>query len=277
MTFPFAKMHGIGNDFVVVDGVRSSYGGTHWEAIAKRICDRRFGVGSDGLIVIEKPEDARFRMRMWNPDGSESEMCGNGIRCVARYIADEGLSPNSTIPIETGAGLLHLELLPNGDVRVDMGIAGLDPAEIGIESVAGDSFVAQEMTVAGQTARATAVSMGNPHLVIFVDDVASVPLEEWGPAIEHNPMFRNRINAHFVEVRDRSHLIQRTWERGAGPTMACGTGACASGVAAFLNGLAERDVEIRLPGGYLQISYRDDGRVFMTGPAQTVFVGSWPG
>ncbi|MBV6456989.1 MAG: Diaminopimelate epimerase [Fimbriimonadaceae bacterium] len=275
MTIPFAKMHGIGNDFVVVDGVRAHYDGASWQEIAQLICDRRFGVGSDGLILIEKPCPELFQMRMWNPDGSESEMCGNGIRCVARYIANEGLSRESTIPIETGAGRLQLELLSNGEVRVDMGYARLNPLDIGIEGFNGETFIDQAVSAANQVFRGTAVSMGNPHLVIFVEDVAQVPLETWGPALEVQPLFRSRTNVHFVQVKDREHLIQRTWERGAGPTLACGTGACACGVAAFLNGLAERDAEVRLPGGYLHVSYKEDGRVFMTGPARTVFTGTW--
>lgn len=277
MTLPFAKMHGIGNDFVIVDGVRSNYNGASWQEIARQICDRRFGVGSDGLIVIEKPNSDLFRMRMWNPDGTESEMCGNGVRCVARYIASEGLSSSDVIPIQTGAGLLQLELLPTGEVRVDMGVARLEPNEIGLDGIERDSFIDEEISIPGHTFRGTAVSMGNPHLVVFVDEVAAVPLESWGPIIENLPLFRNRINVHFVQVKDREHLAQRTWERGAGPTLACGTGACACGVAAFLNGLSERDTEIRLPGGILHVSYRADGHVFMTGPAQTVFKGSWPG
>jgi diaminopimelate epimerase len=228
-------------------------------------------------------------MRMWNPDGSESEMCGNGIRCVARYLIDEGIVGEGLgIPIETGAGLLVLEDAGDGRVRVDMGPARLTRGEIGMVGPASERFVAQELSADASPPnplpisengegewRGTAVSMGNPHLVILVDDVDKIDIAKLGPALEHHPHFPNRVNVHFVQVLDRGHVRQRTWERGAGATLACGTGACASVVAAHLNGLTERSVDVDLPGGRLHIDYSDDGRVYMTGPAETVFDGEW--
>lgn len=268
-------MHGIGNDFVVVDGIKRPVSPQSLQTAAKQMCDRRFGVGADGVILVEQPSDSLFRMRMWNPDGSESEMCGNGVRCVARYLADEGVAWPS-IPVETGAGVLNLVIQPDGQVRVDMGLAILHPREIGMVGVDADRFIDQAVSVGDMTWKGTAVSMGNPHLVIFHEDVNSIPLETWGPALEHHPLFPNRTNVHFVQIVDREHLIQRTWERGAGPTLACGTGACASAVAGFLNNRCGRSVDVSLPGGHLAIDYDESGRVFMTGPATRVFEGNWP-
>ena len=239
-------------------------------------CDRRFGIGGDGLILLLEGTSTPFRMRMFNPDGSESEMCGNGIRCFAKFLADSGISTGPTIPVETGAGLLRLELVPDGQVRVDMGRARLTRGDIAMNGPADEAFVDEPISAAGQTLRGTAVSMGNPHLVFFVDDVDAVPLETWGPAFKNHTDFPNRVNVHFVQVVDRTHLRQRTWERGAGVTLACGTGACACAVAAATTGRADRDVTMSLPGGNLRIQYADDGTVFMTGPAETVFSGDWP-
>ena len=425
-------MHGIGNDFVMVDGVRSALPEGDPAELARAVCDRRFGVGADGLIYIEKEphpqplpsngaqaspfvERGVFRMRMWNPDGSESEMCGNGIRCVARFLLDEGIvapaaqgqesrvkgqesgdqgqgsrvkgqassvngqgpgdrgqasrvkgqgpgdqgqgsrvkgqassvngqgpgdqgqassdlrgsdsgCPDSDaakrqgIPVMTGAGMLYLEEAEGGQIRVDMGVARLTRGEIGMVGVADETFVGQGIEARGQASsdlrgsdsgcpdsdaakcqegsedlpplappsspartagqegggfRGTAVSMGNPHLVILTNDVAAIDLHRLGPVLEHHELFPNRTNVHFVEVLDRGHIVQRTWERGAGATLACGTGACASAVAAFLNGLTDRTVLVDLPGGRLRVEYAEDGHVFMTGPAETVFDGEW--
>jgi len=263
-------MQGIGNDFVMVDALREASLPDDLPAFARLVSDRRFGVGGDGLILLERGEQAPFRMRMFNPDGSESEMCGNGVRCFARLLHDHGHATDPVVPVETGAGVLQLEVRPDRRVRVDMGPARLRRGEIGMTGPENQAFVDREV---GEGFRGTAVSMGNPHLVIFVDDVAKIDLEHIGPVLERHPLFPNRTNVHFVQVVDRGHLIQRTWERGAGATMACGTGACASAVAAMLTDRADRTVEVRLPGGTLEIEIAADGRVFMTGPAETVFEG----
>ncbi|MDR3691227.1 MAG: diaminopimelate epimerase [Fimbriimonas sp.] len=270
LTIPFTKMQGIGNDFVVIDALQHSELPANLPEFARKVNDRRFGIGGDGLILLEPGESAPFRMRMFNPDGSESEMCGNGIRCFGRLLQDHKHLNDETVRVETGAGTLTLEMLGPGRFRVDMGQARLTRGEIGMVGPSDQLFT--EVPV-GSGYAGTAVSMGNPHLVIFVDDVAKVELETVGPVLEHHPEFPKRTNVHFIQVVDRDHLIQRTWERGAGITLACGTGACASAVAAFVTGRANRKVEIRLPGGKLEIEYLEDGRVLMTGPAESVFEG----
>lgn len=269
-------MHGIGNDFVMIDGIAHPFDSQSAPRIAQQMGDRRFGVGSDGLIVADRePGSGTLRMRMWNPDGSESEMCGNGVRCFARFVHDLGYAKGNFIPVQTGAGKLTLELLENGLIRVDMGRARLTRAEIGMVGAPESSFIDQPVEVAGITLLGTAVSMGNPHLVVFVDNVSSVPLAEWGPKLEVHPLFPNRVNVHFVEASLPTHLVQRTWERGAGMTLACGTGACAVGVAAYLTGRGARQTHVQLPGGTLDIRYDESGDVFMTGPAEYVFTGEW--
>ena len=273
MPIEFTKMHGCGNDFIMVDAIRYPAPGD-LEALAREVNDRRFGIGGDGLILVTKGNSAPFRMRMFNPDGSESEMCGNGIRCVAKYVRDRGLTELPSIPIETGAGLLELSFVGD-DVRVNMGKARLLRGEIPMTGNPTEEAKAFTFEAAGQSFTGTAVNMGNPHCVIFVPDVEVVPLEEWGTAVEHHALFPSRINTHFVQVVSRTELIQRTWERGAGATLACGTGASASLVAAHNNGLAERKATVHLPGGDLVIEYAEDGTVYMTGPAVTVFDGVW--
>ncbi len=268
-------MHGIGNDFVMVDAIQEADLPTDLQAMAKKVNDRRFGIGGDGLILLERGDQAPFKMRMFNPDGSESEMCGNGIRCFALLLRDHGHIAGDEVQVETGAGILGLDLVGGDNIRVDMGLARLARGEIGMKGEAAEQFVDQAV---GQAMNGTAVSMGNPHLVMFVDDVAKVDLEHLGPKFERHELFPNRTNVHFVQVVDRENLIQRTWERGAGATLACGTGACSVAVAGFLTGRSERSAQVRLPGGSLQIDYQESGRVLMTGPAQTVFTGefSWP-
>jgi diaminopimelate epimerase len=269
---PFTKMQGIGNDFVMVDVIRDGLPEGDLAGLARKVNDRRFGIGGDGLILIEKGNEAPFRMRMFNPDGSESEMCGNGIRCFARLLKDHGHTTDDEIKVETGAGILTLNLQPDGQVKVDMGEAKLKRGEIGMTGPADETFTDGAVD---EILRGTAVSMGNPHLVIFVPDVSKVELDVVGPHLEHHPLFPKRTNVHFVQVVERSTLIQRTWERGAGITQACGTGACACAVAAAETGRADRQVLVHLPGGDLNIEYRDNRRVFMTGPAETVFTGSY--
>lgn len=267
----FTKMHGIGNDFVMVDTLQDGYPAEGLAELSRQVNDRRFGIGGDGLILVEKGASEPFRMRMFNPDGSESEMCGNGIRCFARLLRDHGHTTDPRVPVETGAGRLVVELLPDGRVRVDMGKAWLQRSEIPMSGPETETF--QEQPIDKYTG--TAVSMGNPHLVIFVDDVASVDLAAEGSRLEHDDHFPNRVNVHFVQLLGDGILQQRTWERGAGATLACGTGACATAVAAFLTGRAPRKSQVRLPGGNLEIEYLEDGRVLMTGPAETVFEGEW--
>jgi len=269
-------MHGIGNDFVMVDAIRTSMDGRDLPDLARRMCHRRFGIGADGLILSERGSQAPFRMRMFNPDGSEAEMCGNGIRCLAKLLREHGHTTDRSVSVETGAGTLVLELLEDGRVRVDMGLARLERGAIPVDGDPSETFVGEPVKVSDELCLlGTAVSMGNPHLVFFVEDAAATPVEEWGPVFERHSLFPNRINVHFVQVVDGENLIQRTWERGAGLTMACGTGACASAVAAHLNGLCGRKVRVRLPGGSLDIEYREDGRVFMSGPAEIAFEGAW--
>lgn len=268
----FTKMHGIGNDFVMVDVIRDGLPDVDPTALARAVNDRRFGIGGDGLIFVERGEDAPFRMRMFNPDGSESEMCGNGVRCFAQLVRDHGHSAAPQVAVETGAGELILEILADGRVRVDMGPARLTRGEIGMTGAPADCFIDQS---AGGFV-GTAVSMGNPHLVVFVPDVESVDLSEVGPRLEASDLFPNRVNAHFATIVAQGEIRQRTWERGAGATLACGTGACAVGVAAYVTGRTGRHNLIHLPGGDLEIDYQENGRVLMTGPAATVFEGDWP-
>ncbi|MHB8635815.1 MAG: diaminopimelate epimerase [Fimbriimonadaceae bacterium] len=269
---PFVKMHGIGNDFVMLDLVDRAP--PHNPAyLAQRMSDRRTGVGGDGLILVERGTSARFRMRMFNPDGSEAEMCGNGIRCFARLLRNRGYLAANETDIDTGAGRLVVQLTEDGQVRVDMGQARMLRGEIPMTGPEHERFVDEPVGL--DNLRGTAVSMGNPHLVIFTEDVAAVPLERLGPALEINPLFPRRTNVHFAQVVSRTQLIQRTWERGAGITLACGTGACAVAVAGVLTDRSARSTSIALPGGRLGIEYVEDGRVFMTGPAVTVYEGSW--
>ena len=289
----FVKMHGLGNDFVMIDcldGVPIDE--EQLSPLATAVCDRNFGVGGDGLILVLPDDNADFRMRMWNPDGSESEMCGNGIRCFAKLLFDKGLvgagaSGENAVSVATTKGLQHIEILAGrerGDselqVRVDMGMPHLKRSEIPMIPIAGSNdaqVVNQTLNVGDIEYSITAVSMGNPHVVIFVDDVESVALKEIGLEIEHHETFPERTNVHFVQVIGPQKLWMRTWERGAGDTLACGTGACAVAVAGALTGQlknAERRALVHLPGGDLDIEWASNNHVYMTGPATTVFSGT---
>ena len=268
----FTKMHGIGNDFVMLDLLDKPEPPAPAE-LARRMNDRRTGIGGDGLIFVERGSEAPYRMRMFNPDGSEAEMCGNGIRCFARLLRDRGYLKGSEADIETGAGRLVVQLTADGLVRVNMGPAHLLRGQIPMTGPADERFIDQPIGDAGL--RGTTLSMGNPHLVIFTEDVSAVRLAQLGPELETNSLFPRKTNVHFVQVASSTHLIQRTWERGAGITLACGTGACACAVAGFLTGRNERKVAIDLPGGRLAVEYAEDGTVFMTGPAVTVYEGEW--
>jgi len=279
----FTKMQGIGNDYVYVDGFSEQV--TDPARLAQRVSDRHFGIGGDGLILILPSEHADVRMQMFNADGSEGEMCGNGIRCVAKYAYDHGLARKNPMHIETGRGVLALDLDLAADkverVTVDMMSPILDLPEIPVDPI--------EVTPTGRpheysfTSRGgkddltgVFVSTGNPHVVVFVEDVQAVPLEQIGPRVEHAPVFPRRINAHWVQVHSRSEVTMRTWERGSGITLACGTGACAVAVACILTGRTDRKILAHLPGGDLSLEWREsDNSVYMTGPAAEVFSGEW--
>lgn len=274
----FVKMHGLGNDFIVADCI------THPAKIDLLIhhtaflCDRHFGIGADGLILVLPSLEGDFRMRIINSDGSEPEMCGNGIRCFARYVYQHGLTRKKAIVVETLAGAIKPELILNGDVvasvRVDMGEPRLERSTIPMLGPTGQ-VVNEALQVEGRTFNVTAVSMGNPHTVIFVEDVAHFPVEKFGPIIEKHPSFPKHTNVEFVQRMSSSYLRMRVWERGAGITLACGTGACASLVAGVLSGNTGRRATVELPGGALDITWSDENNhIYMTGPAEEVFTGT---
>lgn len=275
----FTKMQGIGNDYVYINCFKEEV--KNPSELAIKISDRHFGVGADGLILIRPSEKADFEMAMYNADGSRGEMCGNGIRCVAKYVYDYGLTDKTSISVETLAGIKYLHLtVEDGKVRfvkVDMGKPELEPEKIPVK-IQGKQAVNVTITVAGKEYRMTCVSMGNPHAVVYIDcDVREFPLESVGPQFENHEMFPNRVNTEFVRVIDRHTLEMRVWERGSGETLACGTGACAVTVASILNGLTEDEVTVRLLGGNLNIKWdREKNTVYMTGPAEVVFDGEWP-
>lgn len=274
----FVKMHGLGNDFVLFDEVSGNLGPIEYTTLAVALCDRHFGVGADGILLAQPSNRAEFRMRVFNPDGSEAEMCGNGIRCFAKYIYDQGLTQSELLTVETLAGIQQVEVQPESGkakaVRVNMGEPRLHRREIPVVGEDPDSMCVDEVLEAGdQALRVTCVSMGNPHCVTFVPDADTAPVKSLGPLVENHPWFLQRTNVEFVQVLDRSHLRMRVWERGAGITLACGTGACACVVAAVLNDLAGRKATVSLLGGDLEIEWQEQGSVIMTGPAQEVFRG----
>jgi len=274
----FTKMHGAGNDYVYVNGFSETVADP--ARLAVEISDRNFGVGSDGLILILPSSVADVRMRMFNADGSEAEMCGNGIRCVAKYVYENNLARKTTLAVETGAGVLSLELFPAADdsvarVRVDMGEPRLQRSEIPLLGPAEEQAIDIELAVAGMILHGSCVSMGNPHCVIFVEDVADFPVAEIGPLVENHELFPKRINVEFVQVVSPREVRQRTWERGAGETLACGTGASAVTVAGVLTGRTERKILNHLTGGDLELEWLESGSVQMTGPAVEVFRGEY--
>ena len=281
MNVPFAKMHGIGNDFILIDRIaHPQIPADVIERNAPFLCDRHFGIGSDGILVVEPSSRDGIDLvyRMYNPDGSEAEMCGNGIRCFGKWVYENGHTDKRTITVETKAGDLVLEL--NGDgavvdsVRVDMGPARLSRPEIPMTGPDGPA-ISETLDVNGHDVGVTAVSMGNPHAVYFVDTVADASINTIGPELEKHSRFPRKTNVHEVQVLSASHLHMLTWERGAGRTLACGTGACSVAVAAHLNGYSGRSVNITLAGGDLQILWDDaSNHVFMTGPATLVYTGS---
>lgn len=275
----FTKMHGLGNDFIVVAGEKELP--TEASELAIRLCSRFFGIGADGLVYILPSDIADYKMRIINSDGSESEQCGNAVRCVAKYIYDHGMVDSSArdLTIETiGAGAQKVQLTVDNNrvtaVRVDMGEPILKGTEV-------PTLVDQEVVlnhpieVEGVEFRFTAVSMGNPHCVIYVDDAAKFDLNAWGPKLEVHPMFPRRVNVEFATVKSRDYMDMRVWERGAGPTLACGTGACATLVSSVLNGLSDRTATVSLKGGDLFIEWSEaDNHVYMTGPAEQVYEGT---
>ena len=271
----FTKMHGCGNDYVYVNLFEEQIGDPAKVSIA--VSDRHFGIGSDGLITIGPSEIADFRMRIYNADGSEAEMCGNGIRCVAKYVYDHKLTDKTEITVETGAGVKILQLTVEDDkvtlVRVDMGEPILTPDEIPVVAD-GDRVVDEPIVVDDKEWRMTCVSMGNPHAVVFVDDVAHFELEKYGPLFEDHVRFPKRTNTEFVQIVSRNEAIMRVWERGSAETWACGTGTCATVMACILNGLTDNEVLVHLRGGDLRIAYdAKSNHIFMTGPATEVFEG----
>ncbi len=274
----FTKMHGAGNDYVYINGFEEQVDDP--ADLARRVSHRQFGIGSDGLILILPSEVADVRMRMFNLDGSESEMCGNGIRCVAKYAYDHGLVDSLEITAETGAGILSLTLFPGESglierVRVDMGAPQLTRGAIPMSGAAEEQAIAVPLEVSGQHYEVTAVSMGNPHAVVFVDDVETFPVAEIGPLIENHPWFPERVNVEFVQVVSPTEVIQRTWERGSGETLACGTGASAVTTAGVLTGRTERKITNHLRGGDLELEWLAGGSIMMTGPAVEVFSGDY--
>jgi len=274
----FTKMHGIGNDYVYINAFKEKIANP--EELAIKVSNRNYGIGSDGLVLICPSEVADFQMKMYNSDGTPSEMCGNGIRCVGKYVYDYGLTDKTKITVETLGGIKTLDLIiENGKVdkvKVDMGSPILEAIDIPMKGVEGKA-IDYPIMVGQKEYKITAVSMGNPHGVVFLEDgedLEALPLEEIGPLFEHHQLFPNRVNTEFVKVIDRSTAKMRVWERGAGETLACGTGACAVAVACMLNSLTENIVTVKLLGGDLLVEWdRKNNKVYMTGPAQAIFDG----
>lgn len=276
MSIAFSKYHGLGNDFILIDNRHSAEPILTSEQAVKW-CDRNFGIGADGVIFLLTEANGEHRMRIFNSDGSEPEMCGNGIRCLAKFMQDLNIpTTDSKYQIQTGAGLIVPQMDVDGQVTVDMGKPFLTAAEI--PTTLRDSYhkvINVPLEVGGNTWNVTTVSMGNPHCMTFVDDVDTIPLAEIGVLFEHHPVFPKRTNTEFVEVVNRGYVKMRVWERGAGATLACGTGACATVVAGVLNDLCDRTCTVNLPGGDLKIQWLEESdRILMTGPATLVFIGS---
>ena len=274
----FTKMQGCGNDYVYVNGMEEKIAPEKKAEVVRFLSDRHFGIGGDGVIFINDAKEADFEMEMYNADGTRSEMCGNGIRCVAKFVYDKGLTQEKNISIVSAGKVKYLDLTVDENnkvsmVKVNMGSPILVPEQIPAV-FDGEQVVDEPIVVQGEEFRVTCVSMGNPHAVVFVDQTGEMDLEEIGPHFEHHAAFPNRTNTEFVEVVDRNHVKMRVWERGSGETLACGTGACAVAVASVLNGFTDRDVRVKLRGGDLQIKWDDDdNHVYMTGPATTVYEG----
>lgn len=271
----FTKMHGIGNDYVYVNCLEEKVDDPN--QIARFVSDRHFGIGADGLILIHPSEIADFRMEMYNADGSQGAMCGNGIRCVAKYVYDHRLTAKEQISIETKSGVKSLDLTVEnqkaGQIRVNMGTPDLNARNIPIQTET-EQAVGMPIEIEGERFRITGISMGNPHAVVYLDDVKTFDIEKWGPKFENHPLFPDRINTEFCKILDSETIQMRVWERGSGETLACGTGACAAAVSSVLNGYTHTQVTVKLLGGDLKIFWdRDADQVYMTGPAVEVFSG----
>ena len=271
----FTKMHGLGNDYVYIDAIHQKI--EDESSLAQFVSERHFGIGSDGLILICKSDIANFKMRMFNSDGSEAEMCGNGIRCVAKFVYDKGLTNSTTITVETLAGIkiLHLNVKDGKveTVKVDMGEPILKPSEIPVTS---EEEITKNLILKAEDRefKFTCVSMGNPHAITLLNDTKNFNVEKYGKILEVDKAFPRRTNVEFAEIVDKNNIKMRVWERGAGETLACGTGACATAVACYINGLTQRQVNIELLGGILNIEWNEeDNHIYMTGPAVTVFDG----
>ena len=273
----FYKMHGIGNDFIVIDCIKQKFTDEELSKIAVGACHRNFGIGSDGLILVCSSDTCDFKMRMLNPDGSEAEMCGNGIRVFAKYIYDY-ISKQDVITVETLAGVKIIKVFAeNGKcnwVQVDMGCPNLAPEQIPVTGFEGEKIVAQPLQVGDKTFNITTVNMGNPHCVTIVDNADEIELSKYGPLIENHCQFPERTNVEFIEILDDENVKMRVWERGAAETLACGTGACASTVAAILNKKTNKKVTMHLAGGDLIIEWTNNNRILMTGPAEEIFEGT---
>lgn len=271
----FSKWQGCGNDFVLFDCLDNPL--ADYSELAKKVCDRHYGIGADGILIVEPSSVADFRMRIINTDGSEAEMCGNGIRCFARYLYDNRLVTKEEFTVETGAGILVPRIIKENNevigVRVDMGEPHLLGEEIPVIGYDGKQVISEPLQVEGNTYEMTCVSMGNPHCVIFVDDAEKFPIEKLGTKFEHHSAFPKKTNTEFVQIIDKGHVRMRVWERGAAITLACGTGSCATAVACILNGKTDKNIEVSLDGGKLNIEWADNNHVFMTGEAKLVFTG----
>ncbi len=274
----FTKLHGLGNDYVYINTLDQNLSEYDLPELGRILSDRHFGIGADGMILVMPSDEADFRMRVFNSDGSEAEMCGNGIRGLVKYVYERGMTDQTTVSVETGAGILRVALTVQDGIAtaatVDMNSPRLVRRQIPmLGEPADEPVIEQPLEVDGRSFDITCVSMGNPHCVIFVDDVASFDVTGIGPQIENHELFPERTNVEFVSVADREHVKMRVWERGSGETLACGTGACAAVVAGVLTDRTERQVQVELLGGELQIEWHEDEHVFMTGPATEVFSG----
>lgn len=281
----FTKMHGCGNDYVYIDGFREKIPQEQKPEIVRRLSDRHFGIGGDGVIFINPSEEADFEMEMYNADGTRAQMCGNGVRCVAKFVYDKGLTDSEQITVISAGSIKYLDLTVEGKnaaagvrgtvtkVRVNMGNPILTPDRIPVIAD-GETVVNELIYVDDREYRMTCVSMGNPHAVVFMQGVAGLKLEQIGPSFENHIRFPERVNTEFVEILDRKNVFMRVWERGTGETLACGTGCCAVAVACVLNGLTQEQITVKLLGGELEIEWnREENAVYMTGPAKTVFEG----
>ena len=275
----FTKMHGCGNDYVYVDGAKEQIPAKDKPELVRKLSDRHFGIGGDGVIFINPSDEADFEMEMYNMDGSRSEMCGNGIRCVAKFVYDKGLTDKEHISIISGGKVKYIDLNIENEkvstVKVNMGEPILKAADIPVVTDNPEgSVIAENIEVAGNTYKMTCVSMGNPHAVVFMEDVANLEIEKIGPLFENHQRFPRKTNTEFVKVIDRNNVEMRVWERGTGETLACGTGTCATVVACVLNNLTEDEVNVKVLGGLIKIKWdREANLVYMTGPAATVFEG----